>query len=41
MSYRKIATVLNDEGITGKFGGRFHASTIQQNVANDLRGPDA
>jgi len=41
MSYGKIAAGLNEDGITGKLGGRFHASTIQKIVANDLHGPVA
>ena len=41
MAYGKIAAALNDEGISGKLGGRFHASTISKIVANDLHGPVA
>jgi len=41
MAYGKIATALNDDGITGKLGGRFHASTISKIVGNDLHGPGA
>ncbi len=36
MAYGKIAASLNDDGITGKLGGRFHASTIHKIVGNDL-----
>ena len=35
-SYGKIAKRLNAEGITGKHGGSFHASTIHKIVGNDL-----
>ncbi len=36
MSYGAIAKLLNAEGITGKQGGAFHASTIHKIVGNDL-----
>ena len=36
MAYGKIAARLNDDGITGKLGGRFHASTIHKIIGNDL-----
>ena len=35
-SYNKIAKRLNAEGLTGKNGGTFHASTIHKIVGNDL-----
>ena len=35
---RAIAGDLNDRGIVGKRGGRFHASTIRAICANDLHG---
>jgi DNA invertase Pin-like site-specific DNA recombinase len=33
---RRIADALNAEGITGKFGGRFHASTVQAVLGNAI-----
>jgi len=36
ISYGAIAKSLNAEGITGKQGGAFHASTIHKIVGNDL-----
>ena len=36
ISYGGIAKRLNAEGITGKQGGTFHASTIHKIVGNDL-----
>ncbi len=36
LSYQKIASQLNADGIKGKEGGRFHASTILKIVGNDL-----
>ena len=36
ISYGAIAKRLNAEGITGKHGGAFHASTIHKIVGNDL-----
>ena len=40
ISYDKIAKLLNAEGITGKQGGSFHASTIHKIVGNDLHRGD-
>ncbi len=40
MSYGKIAGRLNAEGIKGKQGGAFHASTIHKIVGNDLHHGD-
>ncbi len=36
ISYKRIADQLNDDGVGGKNGGRFHASTIHKIVGNDL-----
>jgi hypothetical protein len=36
MTYRAIASDLNERGIIGKRGGRFYASTIRGIVKNDL-----
>ena len=36
ISYKRIADQLNDDGIAGKNGGRFYASTIHKIVGNDL-----
>jgi site-specific DNA recombinase len=35
-SLRQIATSLNEEGISGKKGGKFHASTIRSVLANSI-----
>ncbi len=35
------AAGLNEDGITGKLGGRFHASTISKIVGNDIHRPAA
>ena len=40
ISYGKIAERLNAEGIKGKHGGAFHASTIHKIVGNDLHQVD-
>ena len=40
ISYGAIAKRLNAEGITGKQGGAFHASTIHKIVGNDLHHSD-
>ncbi len=40
VSYGGIARRLNAEGITGKQGGAFHASTIHKIVGNDLHHGD-
>lgn len=37
-SLRKIAAQLNEDGVTGKNGGRFHASTIRAVLANSIHG---
>ena len=39
ISYNRIAKRLNAEGIRGKQGGAFHASTIHAIVGNDLHAP--
>ena len=36
LSYKRIADQLNDDGVAGKNGGRFYASTIHKIVGNDL-----
>ena len=36
LSYKRIADRLNDNGLAGKNGGRFYASTIHKIVENDL-----
>lgn len=36
MSYDRIAKQLNTDGVTGKAGGKFYASTISKIVGNDL-----
>ena len=36
MSYGKIAKQLNTDGVTGKAGGKFYASTVHKIVGNDL-----
>ena len=36
MALGKIADTLNSDGITGKEGGRFYASTIQKIVGNEI-----
>ncbi len=36
MSYRRIAKQLNADGVTGKAGGKFYASTVHKIVGNDL-----
>jgi DNA invertase Pin-like site-specific DNA recombinase len=39
MSMGRIARALNEEGIIGKAGGRFYASTIQRVLANPIQAP--
>ena len=36
LSLQKIAGQINADGITGKEGGRFYASTIQKIVGNEI-----
>ena len=36
MSYDRIAKQLNADGVTGKAGGKFYASTVHKIVGNDL-----
>jgi len=36
MSYGRIAQQLNADGVTGKAGGKFYASTVHKIVGNDL-----
>ena len=36
MSYDRIAKQLNADGMTGKAGGKFYASTVHKIVGNDL-----
>ena len=36
MSYDRIAKRLNADGVTGKAGGKFYASTVHKIVGNDL-----
>ena len=36
ISYKRIADQLNDDGVAGKNGGRFYASTIHKIGRNDL-----
>jgi hypothetical protein len=39
MSRGRIAAALNAEGLRGKMGGRFHASTVQHVLANPIQRP--
>ena|GEM_PF-5442333 len=36
MSYDRIAKQLNTDGVIGKAGGKFYASTVHKIVGNDL-----
>ena len=36
MSYDRIAKQLNADGVIGKAGGKFYASTVHKIVGNDL-----
>ena len=36
MSYDRIAKQLNADGVIGKAGGKFYASTVHKIVVNDL-----
>jgi hypothetical protein len=36
VSLNRIAGILNEEGILGKSGGRWYATTIRKILANDL-----
>jgi len=38
MTLREIAEGLNNRGIVGKRGGKYHASTIKAVLANSLHG---
>jgi site-specific DNA recombinase len=38
LSLREIATCLNNKGISGKKGGKFHASTIKAVLCNQIHG---
>jgi hypothetical protein len=39
MSMGRIAMALNEQGISGKACGRFHASTVRQVLANPIQAP--
>ena len=39
ISMGRIAKALNEQGITGKAGGRFYASTVRQVLANPIQAP--